>query len=226
VVDTSRAVAVLTEQENPSSRLEFHFNPTTVSFSRAVTYNRQPKQANDPPVQFTGAGPTSLTLQILLDAVGKGRPSGVQPEIDRLVSWTTVPDVTKPGKGPPRLVFTWGVLSINNEKTIVGHLEQLKVTCEMFDPSGCPLRATVDLTLKSAAEEPKGTNPTSGAERSRHRHVLRREETLHSLAYATFGDAGTWRAIAELNDIDDPLRLQPGREILLPDASELAAVRR
>ena len=93
----------------------------------------------------------------------------------------------------------------------------------MFDRNGLPLRATIDLTLKSAAVEPKGTNPTSGSESSRRRHVLRREESLHSVAHSTFGDAGAWRAIAELNGIDDPTRLRPGRELLLPDVSELAA---
>jgi nucleoid-associated protein YgaU len=227
MADTGPAKAVLAEQADTSKQLVFHFNPTTVSFTRAVAFNRTPKQgSNDPPVQFTGAGPTSMSLQILLDAVGTGRTAGVQPEIDLLVSWTTVPDVTKPGEGPPRLVFTWGVLTINKEKTLVGYLEQLKVTCELFDRQGCPLRATVDLTLKSAAQEPKGTNPSSGSERSRRQHVLRREETLHSLAFDTFGDPGAWRAIADLNGVDDPTRVRPGRELLLPDVSELAGARR
>ena len=218
-----RALAVLAEKDDTSKKLVFHFNPTTISFTRAVQYNRSPNQANDPPVQFTGAGPTSMTLQVFLDKVGKGGSTGIQPEIDQLVSWTTVADVSQPGSGPPKLIFTWGVLSINKETTLVGYLENLKVTCEMFDRNGLPLRATIDLTLKSAAEEPKGTNPTSGSESSRRRHVLRREESLHSVAHSTFGDAGAWRAIAELNGIDDPTRLRPGRELLLPDVSELAA---
>jgi nucleoid-associated protein YgaU len=214
-------MAILTEHGNSFNRLEFHYNPTTITFSRAVRYNRSPKQANDPPVQFTGAGPTSMTVTVFLDAVGKRSPSGVQPEIDQLVAWTTVPDPSNPGEGPPKLVFTWGMLSINGEKTLVGYLEQLQVTCEMFSRNGCPTRATAQITLSSAAEEPKGTNPTSGAERSRRRHLLHREETLHSLAWATYQDASAWRAIAELNDIDDPTRLTPGRELLLPDRVEL-----
>ncbi|WP_028048508.1 LysM peptidoglycan-binding domain-containing protein [Cellulomonas sp. URHD0024] len=219
-----RAMAVLAEQDNPGKRLEFHFNPTTISFSRAVTWNRSPKKTTDPPVQFTGAGPTSITVQIFLDAVGKDRPKGVQPEIDQLLGWTTVPDVTKPSSGPPPLVFAWGVLSVSTEKSFVGYLESLKVTVEMFDRNGCPLRATADVALKSAAQEPKGTNPTSGAERSRRRHTLRSGQTLHSVAYDHYGDPGAWRAIAELNGIDNPMRLGPGRELLLPDVSELARV--
>lgn len=212
--------AVLAERDDPSKTLRFHFNPTTVSFTRAVQYNRQPKQANDPPVQFTGAGPTSMTLQVFLDAVGQDKPQGVQPEIDQLVAWTTVPDVTEPGAGPAVLVFTWGELSVNKEKTLTGNISQLKVAIELFDRDGRPLRAMVDLTLVSAAEEPKGTNPTSGTERSRRRHVLRRGESLQTVAWSRLGDPGAWRAVAELNGIDDPTRLRTGAELLLPDAVE------
>jgi nucleoid-associated protein YgaU len=231
---TKRATAVLAERDKPANKLEFRFNPTTISFTRAVTWNRTPKKKTDPPVQFTGAGPTAITLQILLDAIvaaphAKGapptpRPKGVQPEIDRLLGWTTVPDVDKASSGPPALVFAWGVLSISTESSFVCYLESLKVTIEMFDRDGRPLRATVDVALKSAAKEPKGTNPTSGTERSRRRHTLRSGQTLHSVAYDHYGDPGAWRAIAELNGIDNPMRLGPGRELLLPDVSELARV--
>lgn len=222
-MSTGRAVAVLAEKADPSRELRFHYNPTTIAFSRQVQYNRQPRQANDPPVQFTGAGPTSLTLQVFLDAAGRREPPSVQPEIDLLVFWTTVPDVTEPGDGPPKVAFTWGSLAVNGEQTLTGHVSQLKVTIERFDREGRPLRAVADLTLVSAHAEPQRTNPTSGAERSRRRHVLRRGETLASVAWSRLGDAGAWRAVAELNGIDDPTRLHTGRELLLPDAPERGA---
>lgn len=225
--DGARSMAVLAEEGGSGARVEFQYNPTSVSFTRAVKFNRSPQQQSDPPVQFTGAGPTQLSLQIFLDGYGDDRRrQELQDKVDQLIAWTTVPDVSTPGEGPPRLVFAWGDLTFNKEKTLVGHLEQLKVTYALFDRTGRPLRATADLTFKSAEEVPAGTNPTSGTERSRRRHVLRREETLHSVAFATFGDAGAWRAIAELNGIDDPLRVPPGRELLLPDPGELAGVLR
>ncbi|GIG41153.1 CIS tube protein [Cellulomonas phragmiteti] len=223
-MSTGRAVAVLAEEADPSRKLTFHYNPTTIAFSRAVQYNRQPRQANDPPVQFTGAGPTTMTLQVFLDAAGRREPASVQPEIDLLVSWTSVPDVTNPGDGPPKVTFTWGHLSVNGEQTLVGNVSQLKVTIERFDREGRPLRVVAELTLVSAQTEPQRTNPTSGAERSRRRHVLRRGETLASVAWSRLGDPGAWRAVAELNDVDDPTRLRAGRELLLPDAPERGAL--
>jgi nucleoid-associated protein YgaU len=225
--DASRSMAVLAEEGGSGTSVTFQYNPTSVSFTRAVKFSRDEKQQNDPAAQFTGAGPTQLTLQVFLDGYGdERRRKDMQEKIDQLIAWTTVPNVTEAGKGPPRLVFAWGDLAFNKERGLVGHLEQLKVTYELFDRAGRPLRATADLTFKSAQKPPAGTNPTSGAERSRRRHVLRREETLHGLAHETFGDAGAWRAIAELNGIDDPLRVLPGRELLLPDPGELSGVLR
>ncbi len=222
--DSGPTYARIAEKDDSSRSLTFHFNPTTLSFARPVQYNRNARQSNDPPVQFTGAGPTTLTLQILLDAARTPGRGDVQAELDLLTSWTTVPDVENPGDGPPLLTFTWGRLSIAGEPSLVGNLSQLKVTIELFDRQGHPLRAVVDLTLVSAKKEPARTNPTSGAERSRRRHVLRRGETLQSVAFTRLGDAGAWRSVAELNGVDDPLRLPVGRELLLPDAPERGAL--
>lgn len=226
-MELPKAKAFLTEKRNPFNRVNFHFNPTTVSFGKTARYERNPNQSggSNPPVQYKGTEATSLKLQILLDAVEKQPVGSVLPEVEKLLGWTSLPrgSATK-GASPPELQFTWGALTVDGAHTFVGHLEQVQVTYELFARDGRPLRAVVDLTLKAAAEEPAGTNPTSGAERSRRRHVLRRGETLQSVAFAVYGDAGAWRSIATANDVDDPFRLRPGHELLLPDATELAGV--
>jgi Contractile injection system tube protein len=221
--EQSSGKAMLHEKDNADRKLTFGLNPTQVAFSRNVKFNRNPapNSHTDPPAQFVGTEATALTLQILLDAMGTESGS-IQSQIDQLVAWTTVPSDQGTSASPPLLVFNWGSLKISNDSAFVGYLEQLKVTIEMFARDGTPLRATVSLALKSDAAVPAATNPTSGAEKSRKRRVLQRGQTLQSLAYDEFGDAGAWRAVAELNGIDDPTRLRPGLEILLPDRRELA----
>jgi nucleoid-associated protein YgaU len=226
-MELPKAKAFLAEKDNPFARVDFHFNPTTISFSKSARYGRNPNQSGqpDPPVQYQGTEATSLKLQILLDAVEDQPAGSVQSEVEKLLSWTSLSDgLTGQGASPPELQFTWGALKINKAHTFVGHLEQVDVTYEMFSRDGRPLRAQVNLTLKSTSREPGAQNPTSGAERSRRSHVLRRGETLQSLAYAVYGNAGAWRSIAATNEIDDPFRIRPGRELLLPDAAELAGV--
>ena len=49
-------------------------------------------------------------------------------------------------------------------------------------------------------------------------HVVSDGDSLPSIAYAAYGDATQWRAIAEANGIDDPLSLRRGLEPGDPEA--------
>ena len=73
-----------------------------------------------------------------------------------------------------------------------------------------------------SADAPGPQNPTSGGQLGYQAHVLIEGESLHSVAWAEYGKASYWRALAEVNDIDDPLRVSPGTRILLPPRREAA----
>jgi nucleoid-associated protein YgaU len=45
---------------------------------------------------------------------------------------------------------------------------------------------------------------------------VRAGDSLASIAQAHLGDPTRWRAIAEVNGIDDPLRLMPGTTLTVP----------
>lgn len=216
---TPSGKATLHEVDDLSASVTFGLNPTQIQFSRNVKFNRDANANSkaDPPAQFTGTDATTLQLQLLLDAMTT-KDGSIQKQIDQLVKWTNVPE-NKPN--PPRLMFNWGSLKIGSDSAFVGFLEQLRVTIEMFSKDGVPRRASISLSLKSGVYAPPATNPTSGAEMSRRRKVLQRGQSLQSLAYDEFRDAGAWRVVAELNGIDDPTRLRPGQEVLLPDRREL-----
>jgi nucleoid-associated protein YgaU len=47
-------------------------------------------------------------------------------------------------------------------------------------------------------------------------------DSLAGLAYEEYGDPNFWRAIAEINGIDDPMRVTPGRHLFIPSATEAA----
>ena len=46
-------------------------------------------------------------------------------------------------------------------------------------------------------------------------------DSLASIAYREYGAPAYWRALAEANGIDDPLRLRPGTRLLVPPAEEV-----
>jgi nucleoid-associated protein YgaU len=221
--------AYLCELDAPSKKVDFHFNPTTIQFEKKAEFRREPSQAaaDAPPVQFKGTQSTDLNLTLLLDAVEKAGGT-VVPEVEQLLGWTTPAtestDTTSPS--PPKLLFNWGKLKIGTADKFVGHLERVGVHYLLFAPDGTPIRAEVSLTLKSVPQGPGAGNPTSGGRHPYRTHQLSRGETLQSVAWSTYGDPGLWRAIALANEVDDPLRLPPGRELLLPAVAELQEVQR
>jgi len=59
-----------------------------------------------------------------------------------------------------------------------------------------------------------------GAREGRRAHVVSEGETLQSIAHQEYGQAALWRGLASFNDIDDPMRVAPGAELLIPTATE------
>jgi nucleoid-associated protein YgaU len=52
-------------------------------------------------------------------------------------------------------------------------------------------------------------------------HTVVAGDSLASVAWREYGDPTLWRAIAERNGIDDPMRLPAGKTLLVPAADEL-----
>jgi nucleoid-associated protein YgaU len=91
----------------------------------------------------------------------------------------------------------------------------------LFTPAGTPVRAVCTVNLEEISGEQGGQNPTSGALAARDTHLLVAGDTLPSLAFQAYGDAGLWREIADANDIDDPMSLRPGARLLVPALEEI-----
>ncbi|MDT4926278.1 MAG: hypothetical protein QOG01_3991 [Pseudonocardiales bacterium] len=124
---------------------------------------------------------------------------------------------------PPDLTFQWGPPLLGFMYTV--QLQSLTINYERFDPTGIPVRAKVNMTLQEMPS-PLGTlptNPTSGGLPGRRTHILGDGESLASLAHFYYGQPGLWRRIAEINGIDDPRRVRPGRTVYLPNANELTS---
>ena len=149
----------------------------------------------------------------------------VSPDVKKLLDWTKPTDMSikKKKPQPPILQFDWGGNPAIDE--FKGYLESVTATYTMFNKSGKPIRAKCSISLKSVTKlGKKAQNPSSGSLESRRSHMLIQGESLHSIAYAEYGLASYWRALAAFNNIDDPMRLRPGSRILLPTAEEAASL--
>ena len=210
------------EPESPDNTdpLPCMFNPTEYSLSRttSVQRNESPQQAGGTP-HYSGSGPLSLTMQLFFDDFAS-MEGDVTPAITRLLSWTVPKDPTQPNARPPKIGFDWGNPQLQG---FWGYITSLKINYTVFRMNGIPVQAKVDLTIEEVMpEDPPGTNPTSHSINSRRVRTVIEGETLQGLAYRELGKPTYWRAIAELNGIDDPMTLQPGSALLMPTKADAA----
>jgi hypothetical protein len=209
-------------RDDTKKAVQFHYNPASVVIKATATWHQEsrksPKGPADP--EYIGSDPKSMTLSAMFDQVEDPRRS-VATDVEELLSWTRATEASHKTNTPqpPMVLLGWGV-----GKYFEGYLASVQATYSLFAPDGTPLRASVDLTINELPETTKRQNPTSGGPSGRRRATAVRGDTLQSLAQQEYGDPNLWRAIAVANDIDEPLRLAPGTELLLPSVNDANAV--
>ncbi len=195
------------------------FNPAELKLSKTNRWTpSEAKGVNTPALRFQEGQSGSLSMTLTLDTTDTGKP--VTAHTNRLLGLMRV-DANLPGSDqqsnrarPPWLRFRWG--SFHSFKAV---LEQLQLTFTYFSSSGTPLRAKAEVKLTQFEDEEAWgpQNPTSGTPTPHRIHRLLPGETLDRVAATYYGDATRWRLIAEANAVVDPLGLQPGDALVVPE---------
>ncbi|MEU6021951.1 peptidase M23 [Micromonospora sp. NPDC047134] len=212
----------------PGGRLDgpivFMFNPNQLTLTKSAAWIphvvRGAEQVGI--AEFSGSEPRTLSLTVFLDVTDThGRT--VQQRVETLLSCCTptMASIAAKAPSPPWVKFTWGQFQT---VSFYSYVSQVTATYTLFNSSGTPLRATCDLTLTEISGSKPGQNPTSGGRSARRMHRVVDGDSLPLLAHREYGDPTVWRVIAEANDLDDPTRLRPGTELLLPAADEFRPV--
>jgi nucleoid-associated protein YgaU len=162
------------------------------------------------PLQYTRSQPAVLTMVVWFDR-SFDADGTIDYEINQLQNWTCPTERIKNGAGsPPRITFIWRSLRF------VGVISSLTINYKQFGVDGLPVRAEATISITENPLHIPGTNPTSGGISGRRVHTFSAGDTLHSVAYAEYGNPGLWRVLAEVNGVDDPLRITPGTALLIP----------
>jgi hypothetical protein len=215
--------ACLFAVDNRADKLDFLFNPTSYSVSKAATWKRSTAKGNKKasPPEFTGTDPASLQMELLFDR-WETLGGDVSGDVGKLFGWLqpTPPSHAANKPQPPILGFEWG--RKHPLSWFTGFLKSVNAKYTMFRQDGTPTRATASITLEEVPADPQGQlqNPTSGGVGGHRTHIMTAGDSLQSLAYAEFGDATLWRRIALLNDIDDPLRVPTGTTLIIGRADD------
>jgi len=224
--EKAKLVVVGDNMPQGETEVECMFNPTEYRLTQTlnVTRNRTPSTAGGTP-EFGGTNAMTLTTQLFFDDFASAK-GDVTPRITTLLGWTK-PTPSSLGDGrpaPPLVSFKWGGNPQLDD--FRGYLKQVQINYTIFRKDGTPVQAKVDITIEGEAEQFGSQNPTSHAANSRRTHAVVEGETLQSVAYGELGRPAYWRAIAELNGIDDPFRLKAGTELLIPSVADAARTAR
>ena len=170
--------------------------------------------------EFVGSGPRTLSVNVFLDDTDD-HENKVEKRVEELLTACvpTKKSIARKMPASPWVRFEWGKAK---SVSFDGVLSSLSVDYSLFDVDGKPLRATCALSIEEASVGLPGQNPTSGAREARRTHRVVAGDSLPQLAFHEYGDATAWRVIAEANDIDDPMVLVPGTDLLVPAEREVA----
>lgn len=186
------------------------FNPESYTISKTNIWTYKPNQSKDyPKPEFGGGMPMVYTMQLLLDTSLQGADQSIKDQANALMK------AMHGGGSPPKFVtFSWGSTQLPKAAPL-----SISIQYAMFHPNGDPMRAFVDLELAQADDSsPPGQaqNPTTRGTAGLRSHVVKDGDSLHSIAYQSYGDATHWRVIAEANGVDDPLRIGRGTALSIP----------
>lgn len=206
--------------------VSFQFNPDQVQLSRSANWDAQPGVAHERGAipQFVGSAPATMQVELFLDASMDPRSPKVRSQVEQLLRCCEVDPSSIASDKPetPWVRFSWGSFTTVQ---FAAHVESVNASYTLFSPAGEPLRATCQLSLREIPLPTKGQNPTSGALSAKRVHQVVAGDSLATLAWREYGDPTVWRAIAEANGIDDPMRLKPGRELLIPAIGDIRQIR-
>jgi hypothetical protein len=192
------------KNEDDKSQVEGLFNPTEISISKSVPWNKHKTSKGDSPVlEFTEAQPRELTLELLFDTYESGQDV-YKEKIADLEKLTLIRDAdsTDPEQlRPPHVRFLWGSFP-----GFLGVVASLSVKYTMFFSDGTPCRASASIKMTQA--DRLRAKKASGGPGSESGNTVQEGDRIDQVA-----PDGDHRGAADRAGIDDPSNLTPGTQI-------------
>jgi nucleoid-associated protein YgaU len=183
------------------------FNPTEYQLQKSNNFAEIAIPGLEtPPLQYVRGSAKKLTTELLLDT--SDTLEDVRKRTDQL---QYLMKFNGDLHAPPIIRLVW------DGEVFLGVVENLTITFLLFLPTGVPLRAKIALALIEyrTVEEQIAETPRHSPDVEKS-HVVRRGDSLASVANLAYNDPTQWRAIAANNGIQDPRRLTPGKTLQIP----------
>lgn len=195
------------------------FNPNSYTITKSVVWTPSTVatadvKANAPVLSFGGGDSRILELDLFFDSTDKAKESeerDVRVQTDEIVQLTRI--AREKGR-PPVCTVSWGGGN-RQDFPFKGVVTNLSQNFVLFDEQGRPLRAQLKVRFTEFLNRDDDARKTDPEATTR---VVRRGDSLASIAADVYRDPGAWRVIAIANGIEDPFKLPAGSKLTLPQA--------
>ncbi len=217
--------AVLVIIKDSPEQIPVQFNPSEYTISDSATYDEKiRRKKNDSIVSFNGKPRAVLSVKLYFNVdemssvgglvsgavnliTGNDTTKDITATLNKIASLTEIDGVEHQ---PPGVAFVWGSLQF------LGYTERVSVNYTMFDKSGKPLRAVVDLTIRGRnGSSSEKNSPFMSPDRTKAR-TMTEDINIWNIAEKEYGDVQEWRRIEDANDIMNPLDIPVGKVLRVP----------
>jgi len=221
IADDSKGGSLSASVSVGSSECKCLFNPSEFYIQRSANYAEHKIPGLDRPImQFINGEAEIMKFSLFFDTYSAGSSTGelklaltnklptpLKPDVrDYTEPFYKLLNVDEDRHAPNLVTFEWG------KTKFTGYIIEITQKFTLFSMTGVPLRATLEITLKSSKKDNFIRN---SPDRTKHR-VIKSGDRLFDFAYVEYGDSSLWRKIAEANNIDNPRKLKSGESIVIP----------
>lgn len=215
--------AFLTRKDKPWLIVPCLFNPEQLTVEKSNQFAAVNIPGLSSPIfQFVRGNARSVTMDLFFDTYEE--KIDVRIFTDRITGWdagsmfSSLPgavkglmDIDSDLHAPPVCLFIWGTFIF---QCII---ERVTKKFTLFLPLGIPVRATLSVTLKEYREPLLQITELSLLSSDLTKTwVVKKGDSLWSIAAKEYGDPSDWRLIADANHISNPRLLEPGQELVIP----------
>lgn len=206
--------------------IEVPFNPNSYTINKTVNWNspvtenspeegesQTQRNRNAPPLSYGGGANRVLTLNLFFDITENSDERDVRNLTNKVVRLTRIIGDEDNGM-PPVCEISWGGDGPKgSDFPFKGVITSLVQEFTLFDMEGNPLRANLTLSVKEflhPLEDERDTDPEMTT------RIVKRGDSLSSIAAEIYKDPKLWRIIALENNISNPRKLDVGIKLLIP----------
>ncbi len=187
--------------------VEVLFNPSEYTIKKSNQFQSTVIPGLSTPItHFINGDAETLTMDLFFDTYEKGED--VRNYTKKI---TGLMEINSHIHAPPVCMFVWGKLIFR------AVLESVTQKFTLFLDSGIPARASLNVTFREykTVTEQFLNIPRFSSDRTKQRQ-LTEGDNIWLLSDREYGDPGFWRHIAKANNIDNPRKIEAGRELKLP----------